>query len=544
MRLRATVPLGCASLALILAFTAAPAAAQQAQKWVTTWAASSQGPYPAGYPSAGQPDLLLAFPSPELGASDQTFRLIVHPDIWGERARLRFSNAFGTKPVTFDHTYAGLQMSSASVVPGTNRAVTFGGRSSLILPPGAVAWSDPIALPFVHGSGADLAGRKLSVSFHIAGESGPMTWHAEALTTSYLAPPQSGARGQAEDEGAFTFSTTSWFFLDAVDVTAPADTRVIVAFGDSLTDGAGSTFNGDDRWSNDLARRLHAAYGSRVTVVNAGITGNEVAGPAEYSPQKPFPGGPSAAQRVERDVLSLSGVSTIIWLEGINDFRQNDGAVVDAVEASMKEVIARAHTRLPDAQVLGATLPSALSATPTAQESAADANRQALNDFVRNSRVFDGVVDFDKATLDPQTGSLMADLAADAASSGLGSYLHPNRAGHLAMANAVDLHRIAPTQSTGQVLGVQSPPIPPAPQPKPAMLEARPQPKPPAAHHVMTPIRPAPAPPAIVAAPAPPAPPPAAVVVNRPLYARPNECWSEDGYGRWSPCGSAGGGGD
>src|SRR5204862_1518082 len=102
---------------------------------------------------------------------------------------------------------------------------------------------------------------------------------------------------------------TSWYFLDAVDMKAPADTQAIVAFGDSITDGTASTLNGDDRWPNVLSRRLHAAYGDRFSVVNASIGGNRVVGPAEYSPRKPFAGGPSARQRLERDVLSLSGVS-------------------------------------------------------------------------------------------------------------------------------------------------------------------------------------------------------------------------------------------
>ena len=120
---------------------------------------------------------------------------------------------------------------------------------------------------------------------------------------------------------------------------APADTKVIVAFGDSITDGTASTMNGDDRWPNVLARRL-AAAGHRAAVINAGIGGNQVAGPPEYSPQKPFAGGPSSHARIERDVLSLSGVTAMIWLEGINDFSKNGNATAEAVQARMKEVVA------------------------------------------------------------------------------------------------------------------------------------------------------------------------------------------------------------
>ena len=185
--------------------------------------------------------------------------------------------------------FVGLQHGSATLVPGTNRPVTFGGKPSVTVEPGKDVWSDAVALPFVTDAKA-LAGRKLAVSFHVAGETGPMTWHAKALQTSYVTAPGAGSKGQAEDESAFPFSTASWFFLDAVDMMAPADTKVIVAFGDSITDGTASTMNGDDRWPNVLSRRL-AAAGHRAAVINAGIGGNQVAGPPEYSPQKPFPGG-------------------------------------------------------------------------------------------------------------------------------------------------------------------------------------------------------------------------------------------------------------
>jgi hypothetical protein len=299
----------------------APNAAER--KWVTSWAGAMQGPYPVGNASA-QPDLSFAFPVAETGASDQTFRLIVRPDIWGAQTRLRFSNALGTRPLAIDDVYVGLQWGGATVLPGTNRPLRFGGKSGVIIAPGDTVWSDPVALPFAGDANAlELAGRKLAVSFHVAGESGPMTWHAKALATSYVTPPGGGSQGHREDEALFPFSTTSWYFLDAVDMLAPADTQLIVAFGDSITEGTASTLNGDDRWPDVLSRRLHAAYGQRVSLVNTGIGGNQVIGPREYTAHQPFPGGASAGQRLERDVLSLSGVSTVIWMEGINDFSRN-----------------------------------------------------------------------------------------------------------------------------------------------------------------------------------------------------------------------------
>jgi hypothetical protein len=162
------------------------------------------------------------------GARDQTFRLIVRPDLWGRQARLRLTNVFGTKPVTFDGVFVGLQVGGAAVAKASNHPVTFSSKSSITIAPGASVWSDAVAVGFVRNPAApDLAGRKLSVSFHIAGESGPMTWHAKALQISYVSAPDSGSVGQSEDEGAFPYSTASWFFLDAVEMMAPATSFAI-----------------------------------------------------------------------------------------------------------------------------------------------------------------------------------------------------------------------------------------------------------------------------------------------------------------------------
>jgi lysophospholipase L1-like esterase len=421
---------------IIAAIVALPAAAQAADKWTTSWAASVQGPYPIGNPSA-QPVLKFAFPAPEAGARDQTFRLIMMPEIWGKQARLRFSNAFGTKPVTFDGVHVGLQLASATLVAGSNRPVSFGGKPSVTVEPGKDVWSDAVALPFKDAK--MLAGRKLAVSFHVAGETGPMTWHAKALQTSYVTAPGAGAKGQAEDEAAFPYSTASWYFLDAIDMMAPAGTPVIVAFGDSITDGTASTLNGDDRWPNVLSRRL-AAAGKSAAVINTGIGGNQVTGPAEYSPQKPFAGGPSAGTRLDRDVLSLSGVTALIWLEGINDFSKNGNATAQAVQDRMKEIVGRIRSKHPNIQLFGATMVTALNSTSAAHGFAEqEEKRQAINAFIRTSGVFDGVVDFDKATFDSATGELKAEFVPESTTGGAGDKLHPNRAGYLAMGNSIDL---------------------------------------------------------------------------------------------------------
>jgi lysophospholipase L1-like esterase len=331
----------------------------------------------------------------------------------------------------------GVHAAAGSLVPKTNRAVQFSGKPTVTIPPGESVWSDAVSLPRVDQP----QGRKLAVSFHIEGESGPMTWHAKAITTSYLTAPGAGSKGQLEDESAFPFTTTSWYFLDAVDMMLPADTRLIVAFGDSITDGTASTLNGDDRWPNVLARRLHAAYGDRFAVVNEGIGGNQVAGPAEYSTQRPVPGGPSALQRLDRDVLSLSGVTDIIWFEGINDFANNTS--VETVSNAMKEGVARIRTKFPKARIIGATVITALGSTATHGSPAVDEKRKALNDFIRTSGTFEGVADFDRATLNPQTGGLRPEFVPESTTGGAGDRLHPNRAGYQAMGMSIDLSMFA-----------------------------------------------------------------------------------------------------
>lgn len=409
-------------------------------EWAATWTASAHGPYPVGNPTA-QPELKFAFPTPEQGARDQTFRLIVKPDAWGPQTRIRLSNAFGTKPVTFDGAYVGLQESGAAILKGTNQPVLFGGQKSVTVAPGQSVVSDAVALPFVTTPPSPmLKGLKLAVSFHVVGDSGPMTWHAKALQTSYLTPPGSGAHGEAVSESAFPYSTTSWYFLDEVDMNLPAKAQVIVAFGDSITDGTGTTINGDDRWPDVLSRRLHAAHGDAFVIVNQGIGGNRVVGPDDYA-TKPIGGGPGALTRLDRDIVSLPGVTTVIWLEGINDFGAADATAETVIEGYNKGV-AELKRKLPGVKIYAATLTPALNSTPTHGRAEVDAKRKALNEFLRTAKIFDGVIDFDKATLDPATGEVKVEFQPNSSTGGPGDKLHPNRAGYAAMANAIDLGMI------------------------------------------------------------------------------------------------------
>jgi lysophospholipase L1-like esterase len=433
-------------VALVIA-TSPVAVAQDGQKWVASWTGSAQGPYPIGNPSA-QPDQRFAFPSPDLGARDQTFRLVMRPDIWGGQARVRFTNVFGTHPVTLDGCFVGLQLGGPAIVKGTNQPITFGGKTSVTIEDGKSVWSDAVSLPFARDDvAATLQGRKLSISFHVIGETGPMTWHAKALQTSYVTAPGAGAQGGAEDEAAFPYSTASWFFVDAIEMRTPADTFAVVAFGDSITDGTASTMNGDDRWPDVLSRRMHARYGNSVAIINAGIGGNQIAGPAEYGVQKPFPGGPAAVQRLDRDVLDLSGLSAIIWFEGINDFSKNGNASVDDVKATLKGGVEKIRARNPRIRVIGATVLSALGSTNAAHGlPEQDEKRKGLNEYIRSSGIFDAVIDFDAIVTDEQTGAMKAEFIPESTTGGPGDKLHPNRAGYLAMGEAIDLEMLKPRE--------------------------------------------------------------------------------------------------
>ena len=428
-----------AVIAIVWGLGMTTGSAEAQQKWVVSWAASVQGPYPTGNPSA-QPDQRFAFPVPPDGANDQSFRLIVRPTIWSRQARLRFSNAFGTKPVTFDGVFVGLQLGGAALLKGTNRPVTFGAKASVTIPPGGMVWSDPVNLGIRDPEAPELMGRKLAVSFHVADTSGPMTWHAKALQTSYVTPPKAGAKGNDEGEAAFPYPTASWFFLDAVEMRMGPASFAVVGFGDSITDGTLSTMNGDDRWPDVLARRLYAVHGNRIAVVNAGIGGNQIAGPPEYGPAKPYPGGPSAKMRMDRDVLGLSGVAALIWLEGINDFSKNGVQDADKVITTLQEVVGHIRGKRPDIRLIAATVTSALGATNANHGFVEqDERRKTLNLFLRTGKLFDNVVDFDAVLLDPATGGIKGEFVPDSTAGGPGDKLHPNRVGYLAMGTAVDL---------------------------------------------------------------------------------------------------------
>jgi len=436
-------------------FAGGPAALAE-QHWVATWATAPAtsfvyvppvAPAPPGPPTTFapaniQPDLAFPFPTAStLGATEQTFRSIVKPDLWGKRMRFRFSNVFGSQSVTFDEVTVALQEYSANVVPGTLTRVTFNGEASVTIPAGQEVFSDGIELRWARDDdSAGVQGRNLAVSYSVQGNSGPMSFHSGANTTSYITAPGSGNHTEDLDVFAFEFTTTSWFFLDAVDVMAPEDTVVVCAFGDSITDGTHTTLNINDRWMNTLSRRLHNAYGRKVSIVNEAIGGNRVVNPVNPNATS----GPAAVDRLDRDVLGLSGLTHVIWLEGINDL--GAGHTTDAIIAGYQNIVSRLHAR--GIKVFAGTMTSALGISGVDRGDNGpghDASRKILNNFIRTSGLFDGVEDFDAATLDPSTGNMRAEFLPNSQFTQLPwDYLHPNHAGYNAMGMAVDIAPFAP----------------------------------------------------------------------------------------------------
>ncbi|NKB21768.1 MAG: lysophospholipase [Alphaproteobacteria bacterium] len=407
--------------------------------WTAAWSASAQGPFPHGRETA-QPDLSTIFPEPGFGARDQSFRMIVRPDVWGSQARIRLSNAHGSKPVTFDNIHIGMQAMSSAILTGTNRQITFDGADNVTIEAGASATSDAVDLDFITDPNDPLlTGKALAVSFRVAGDSGPMTYHAKASQTSYLSEPGAEDVCASEEETAFPYSTTSWFFFDALDMNMVAPTKVIVAFGDSISDGSGSTINGFDRWPDVVARRLHAKFGNSVSLVNQGIGGNQVLGPPDDTPPADSLGGISALKRLERDVVSMAGVSTVIWLEGINDFGFTDVSAEEVIKG-VQQGVAQMRKAIPGVRIIGATLTTALNATTGGHgKESVDSRRRTFNEFVRTTDIYDGIIDFDAATYDDATGELRLEMVPNSCIGGPGDKLHPNRVGYQAMAAAVDI---------------------------------------------------------------------------------------------------------
>ncbi|HET8695889.1 MAG TPA: SGNH/GDSL hydrolase family protein [Gammaproteobacteria bacterium] len=344
---------------------------------------------------------------------NQTVRQIVHTSIGGNRLRVVLSNAFGTAPITIGAGHVALRDKDASVVASSVKPLTVSGASTFSILAGATVVTDPVDL--VVQPVSDLV-IDLYVPNDIGVSPSPVTTHNGASQTNYLSET-----GDHTGEPAFKVAsqTNAWFLLARVEVPADANTHAIVAFGDSITDGARSTPNTNNRWPDVLARRLEG----KVAVLNAGISGNQVLGDGA---------GVSALARFDRDVLMQTGVTHVVVMEGINDIgiaRNAPQPSADDLIAGHKQLIERAHAR--GLKIIGATLTPYDGAAYCTPEG--EAKRQALNQWIRTSGAYDGVIDFDKATRDPAAPTKFA------ASADSGDHLHPADGGYKTMADSIDL---------------------------------------------------------------------------------------------------------
>jgi len=410
-------------VALAIPAIFAQAWAQTPDHWVSTWATSPQQPRtftpprrPAAAPAtSARPNP--ALPVPIASFHDQTIRMIAHTTIGGSRVRIELSNAFGSTPLVVGSAHLALREKDSAIVPASDRPLTFSGRPSCWIPPGATEISDPVNLEVP--SEGDMA-----VSIYIPDETKVDTMHSVGLHTTYI------SKGDATGQAALGEATTnqSYYWLANIDVAAAADTAAIVTFGDSITDGATSTPDTDRSWPSFLARRLAAQGATNIAVLNQGISGNRLLRDGA---------GVNALARFDRDVLSQPGVRWMTILEGINDIgfmslpgaSASDAVTADELIGALKQLIERAHEH--GIRVIGGTL------TPYEgslyYSEAGERMREQVNQWIRTGGAFDAVIDFDAVTRDPEHPKRIRPGFNKT------DHLHPNDAGYEAMADAIDL---------------------------------------------------------------------------------------------------------
>lgn len=415
---RAVPVVAAAAVAVMLSGGAWAAEGSHGGDWIGTWAASPQ-------PVWG-PDFPVPINMPR-NVRDQTLRQIAHVSIAGGRVRVVFSNEYGEWPLHIGAAHIALAGKGSAIDAGSDRTLTFGGQTSVTVPPGAPVVSDPVELT-VPAEG------DVAVSLYLPDTTPLSTIHWEGVQTAYI----SGAGDHTADPEIKAEGTMKGrAFLSEIMVAAPDDARAIVTYGDSITDGANSTPDANHRWPDFLAARLQKAGDKDVAVVNEGISGAKVLSDRM---------GVNALARFDRDVLAQPHASAVILMMGINDIGwPGSGLAPDDPEPTAAEVIegykqliARAHMH--GLRIIGATLTPFQDAFkglafPTYYNPDKEKVREAVNDFIR-SGAFDGVIDFDKAVQDP------ADPKQIKAEFNSGDHLHPNDAGYAAMADAIDLGMI------------------------------------------------------------------------------------------------------
>ena len=401
---------------------AQPHPADSSSIWVSSWGTSQQIPEPHN-----------ALPPEDLTGA--TLRQILHLSLGGPVIRVHLSNAFGIEALQIIsvHIARPLSTSSPSIDPTSDRPLTFGGNLQADIPPGAELISDPLAYPVAPLS-------DVAISFHLQSPPARETGHPGSRATSYYV--------HGDLVSAPTFAEPKhvdhWYQISEIDVEAPPNSAAVVALGDSITDGHGATTNGNDRWTDVLAARFQASPATRnIGVSNQGIGGNHLL----------IDGlGPNALARFDRDVLAPAGVRWLIVFEGVNDLGglARDGevppaahtALVSRVIAAYQQIIARAHAH--GLVVYGATITPYLGSAYYHPGPLSEADRQAVNKWIRTQGNFDAVIDFDAVVRDPQHLDQLLP-AYDC-----GDHLHPSPAGYKAMADAIPLTLFTPASSSAE----------------------------------------------------------------------------------------------
>ncbi|MGB8320425.1 MAG: sialate O-acetylesterase [Ignavibacteriaceae bacterium] len=366
-------------------------------KWVGTWSTAPQLVETGNNP-----------PSP--GLSNNTLRQIVHVSIGGDTLRMRFTNEFSTSPVTMHSVHIAVSLGSDTIDTSTDTPLYFSGNEEVTIQPGSAVVSDPFYFPLQPLSNA-------AITIYFGSTSPDISGHPGSRTTSYI------LTGNAVTNENFSGAATAehWYNINTIDVKAPDSSNAVAILGNSITDGRGSGTNKQNRWPDELARRLHANPGTQnIAVLNEGIGGNCVLGTCL---------GPSALSRFNRDIIEQSGVKWLIILEGINDIGYGAPGTGNNLIDAFKQMIYTAHMN--GIFVYGATLlpMKGSSYYSTSHET----EREIVNEWIRTTNLLDGVIDLDKAMRNP------ADTLSLIPEGDSGDHLHPSETGHHMMAEAVDL---------------------------------------------------------------------------------------------------------
>ncbi len=414
----------------VLATLSGQAIAQKAAPighWVSTWTTALYAPNPMPGIAA------------EPAITDKTIRMIVRPSIGGQRLRVRFSNEFGTAPMTIASARIALTDEGSKIQTTTDRVLTFGGTSKITIPAGAPAFSDPVDIavkPFT----------EVTVSIYLPGPTPTPSMHGQALHDAYVLGP-GDLTSKTELPGADT--KQAWYFLSGIDMWAPSGISTLVAFGDSITQGYGAKSASYTDYPSQLAQRLAAQRITALAIVNQGISGNRILHDGA---------GASALARFDRDVLSLPGITHVIVLEGINDITfphvrlpgakaangtsseepfSSQSVSAEELIVGLQQIITRARAH--GIKVYGATIMPCEGVNTYSE--GGEVIRQTVNKWIRTSNAFDAVIDFDKLMRDPHQPTKMR------AEYDSGDHVHPEAAGYRAMADYIPLNIFLRTHS-------------------------------------------------------------------------------------------------